>query len=103
MDNKCLPNADIISSSHEGHLPIDLPPTATKATVYPGLQSSSLISIGASCDADCSATLTKNDLQVYNSDHKLILQGQHNFNDGLWDITLSSLSSQSTPNYWMSG
>ena len=89
-----LPNNAIITSKQEGTLPIpNFPLTATKAHTVDDLHCSSLLSIGQLCDADCSALFTRESLKVYNKSKDLVLTGQRNQNDGLWDVNLSSLKS----------
>ena len=89
-----LPNNAIITSKQEGTLPIpNVPLTATKAHTFEDLHCSSLLSIGQLCDADCSALFTRESLKVYNKSKDLVLTGQRNQNDGLWDVNLSSLKS----------
>ena len=88
-------NAPIITTKQEGTLPIpNVPLAATKAHTFDDLHSSSLLSVGQLCDADCSALFTRESLKVYNKCNDLVLTGhQRNQNDGLWDVNLSSLQS----------
>ena len=61
-----LPNSTLLSSSHDGHLPIDFVSSqATHGIVYPNLSNASLLSIGQLCDDDCVALFTKKDLKIY--------------------------------------
>ena len=85
----------MIKPTATGNLPLPLPSSATKATVYPALKSASLLSIGQLCDVGCSAVFTKEMLKVFNTSNDLILTGHRNPADGLWDVNLSSL--QPTP------
>ena len=79
-----LPNNAIITSKLEGTLPIpNVPLAATKAHTFDDQL----------CDADCSALFTRESLKVYNRSKDLVLTGQRNQNDGLWDVNLSSLKS----------
>ena len=84
-----LPNAQSIKSTTEGILALDtsLSNTARKAMVLPQLKSSSLISLGQLCDDDCKVHLDKKTLKVIKN-NKLILDGQRNQSDGLWDIPI---------------
>ena len=56
-----LPNNEKISSTEQGRLPLhsNLSSTAITAAILPGLQSSSLISLGQLCDDDCDILLNK--------------------------------------------
>ena len=76
----------------KGHLPIaKLPDHATESNTFKDLHSASLLSIGQLCDTGCSALFTKQNLKVFNDDKELVLTGQRNYSDGLWDVKLSSL------------
>ena len=85
----------MIKPTATGNLPLPLPSSVTKATVYPALKSASLLSIGQLCDVGCSAVFTKEMLKVFNTSNDLILTGHRNPADSLWDVNLSSL--QPTP------
>jgi hypothetical protein len=89
-----LPNNSIIQATHAGRLPYDhLPPSATSTHIFPGLKSASLLSIGQLCDVGCKAVFRKRDLQIYDEDHKLVINGKRNPADGLWDIDIPSTKS----------
>jgi hypothetical protein len=91
----CLPNNEIIQPTHVGNMPIQqLPPEATQAHVFPALKSASLVSIGQLCDVDCEARFRKKDLQIYNNKQQLILTGERNDQDGLWDIDMNTTNRQ---------
>lgn len=94
-----LPNNDHISSNAAGHLPIpSLSKESTKAHLLPGLQNSSLLSLGQICDDDCIIHLTKSNLYIF-KDQKLLLTGYRNHRDGLWDVPLPQQPlSSSLPN-----
>ena len=102
MDKKCLtnlkispgptvtlPNNEQISSTEQGQLPLHskLSNTALTAAVLPGLQSSSLISLGQLCDDDCDILLNKKSLFVV-KDNELMMEGLRNKGDKLWDIPI---------------
>ena len=89
----CLPDSTLIQATKQGDLPLTIP---VPAHVFPDLSSSSLLSLGALCDQDCSAVLTKHDLRVFDSNHNLIVLGHRNYCDGLWDVRIPS-SFQSEP------
>ena len=81
-----LPDDTIIAATDEGNLPIpDLPSVATHAHTFPARQL---------CDSDCSALFTKDSLKVYNHRNNLaVLMGRCNYNNGLWDVNISSSQS----------
>ena len=85
-----LPNAECITTTEQGTLPIvsNLPPTATTTFVLLKLQTS-LISLGQLSDAGCHIFLDKTKLQVFHN-FKQILLGHINKSNGLWDIPLLS-------------
>ena len=96
-----LPNNDYISSNASGNLPIpSLSTDATKTHLLPGLQNSSLLSLGQICDDDCIVHLTKSHLYVFKN-NKLLLTGFRNQRDGLWDVPLPQqrLITPSSPSY----
>ena len=82
-----LPNNEKISSTEQGKLPLhsDLSSTALTAAILPGLQSSSLISLGQLCDDNCDILLNKKSLFVM-KDNQLMMEGFRNKGDKLWDI-----------------
>ena len=83
-----LPNNQSITSTAHGHLPLPtLSKNSTKAHVLPGLQNSSLLSLGQLCDDGCIVHLTKSTLHVFKN-NDLILTGLRNPHDGLWDVPL---------------
>ena len=89
-----LPDGSFITSTHELTLNIPtLPPTAGRSHVFPGLKSSSLISIGQLCDFGCTATFTKSLLTVKNSKNITILTGARDFSTGMWLVDISPLIS----------
>ena len=64
---------------------------STKAKVghiFDGLQSGSLISIGQLCNDDCVALFMKYDIKIF-KDGKVIIVGERNDTNGLWDIPLA--------------
>ena len=70
--------------------------TAQTATVLPHLKSTSLISLGQICDDNCTVVLnrhrmiaTKNsDVNIKFNEDDIVLQGQRNIKDGLYDVTV---------------
>ena len=62
---------------------------ATKALVFPQLQNESLLSIGQFCDDDCIAIFTKLYVHILKN-NDIILRGNRNKKDNLWDISLPS-------------
>ena len=85
-----LPNNEKIEITKEGILPLNLKISAEgrKASVLPGLQNTSLLSLGQLCDDDCTIALSKSDMKVYKNNN-LILKGIRNITDGLWDVQIT--------------
>jgi hypothetical protein len=78
-----LPNGQSITSSHEATLPFPgLPLDALNAHVFPGLRGHALLSIGAFCDAGCTATFSATTVTIQR-DGKVVLTGQRE-PPGLW-------------------
>ena len=82
-----LPNNTKITSREQGQLPLHakFSSEALTTSILPGLQSSSLISLGQLCDNDCDVLLNKKSLFVV-KDSELIMEGFRNKGDKLWDI-----------------
>ena len=73
--------------------------------LLPGMKNESLLSVGQLCDQGCIAVFTKNDLQVFHNNKK-ILHGHRNITDGLWDVpfqhqkqTINYVLTQTKPKY----
>ena len=61
-----FPDGTIISSTQDGYLPIpSLSSNATHSLVYPGIQNSSLLSIGQICDDGCIAIFDSKLMRIY--------------------------------------
>ena len=92
-----LPNNKTIQAISKGDLPLH-PLLNHSALVFPALESESLLSIGQVCDDGCIAVFDKKHLNIYKNDatieqflssknqDNLVLQGQRNHRDGLYDI-----------------
>ena len=82
-----LPNNTKIKSSEKGKLPLhsNFSSKATTTAILPGLQSSSLISLGQLCDDNCDVLLNKDSLFVVKN-NELLMEGFRNQEDKLWDI-----------------
>ena len=94
-----LPNNSTISVTSQGQLPLSesLSTQAKNAMILPGLKSASLISIGQLCDDGCNVLLNNKKLYAI-KDKTLVLEGDRNYSDGLWDIPIFK-TSISKPNY----
>ena len=79
-----LPNNTTIAASAQGDLPLH-PCLTPKALIYPHLKSESLLSIGQLCDDGCTSVFDKEKLNIYKQ-KKLILKGNRNKQDSLWDV-----------------
>ena len=84
-----LPNNTFIQADQQGTLPLSktLSTNARSVVVLPSLKSSSLISLGQLCDNDCRVLLDKRKLYVI-KEKNMVLQGDRNRTDGLWDIKI---------------
>ena len=60
--------------------------------VLPHFRSASIISLGQLCDDNCNLLLTKKELYTINN-NKLMLKGDRNLIDGLWDIFIEKRTS----------
>ena len=92
-----LPNKETITATHKGSLPMfaNLSKNETDAFVYPKLTNESLLSIGQLCDDGCLAIFSERHLHVLKN-KKVIIEGDRNLKDGLWDVNLSSTTSTTT-------
>ena len=72
-----------------GHLSLhpSLSKQATQGHILRNLQSSSLLALGPLCNNGCTVLLTDKELAAIKQ-NKVVLQGWHNQQDGLWDIPL---------------
>jgi hypothetical protein len=78
-----MPDGPTIKSTHEGNLPFHhLPLEARKAHLFPELTHHSLISVGLLCNNGCTATITRNRMNIRHNG-AIILTGQCHSN-GLW-------------------
>ena len=79
-----LPDGSTIQASQQGNITfqhnVKLP-----SLIYPKLTSESLLSIGQLCDQGCIAKFSEKALHVFKNG-ELILSGQRNKVDGLWDV-----------------
>jgi hypothetical protein len=66
--------------------------------MFPDLKSASLVSIGQLCDVGCQAHFSKNDLIINNANQQVVLKGNRNSNNGLWNINLSNQKPQPSAN-----
>ena len=79
-----------MTSVHEGHLDFPtLPPTATVSHIVPEMTTHNLLSIGQLCDAGCTATVTKDKIEVTHNSHT-ILTGTRSDETTLWHMDFPS-------------
>ena len=82
-----IPHGGIISSNGSGQLPLPLlSSSATKAHTFQDLKTS-LLSIRQLCDDGCVAIFTNQKMYIMKN-KTLIIQGDRNKQDGLWDVLL---------------
>ena len=83
-----LPDGAAIQSSHTCDLDLpQLPDSARKAHVIPGLTSSSLLSVGQLVDSNCSVIFEKTKVEVIHKKSK-VLEGRRNPKNGLWVVDM---------------
>ena len=85
-----LPDAGSIRPTKMGQLSLSkkLSKQAQSATALPALKSASLVSLGQLCDDDCVVLLNKRKMYAIKDDEVLV-EGNRNITDGLWDIPIS--------------
>ena len=94
-----LPDGSSIQADCQGTLNL-IPNVPLPALTFPELRSESLLPIGQLCDAGCIAIFDKHYLQIF-KDERLVLSGQRNKADGLWDVPFNN-SSNTKMNYIIS-
>ena len=84
-----MPNNATLQATEQGELNFStsLSKTARTAVILPGLKSSSLISFGKLCDDGCDILLKENKMYAVKDD-EIVLEGDRNFRDNLWDIPI---------------
>ena len=84
-----LPDASTLQATKSGILPTSslLTDKGKRATIVPGLKTSSLIALPQLCDDGCKVILDKKYLYAI-KDNKLVMKGYRNQYDKLWDIPL---------------
>ena len=94
-----MPNGDKLRAIENDLLPLHylLSEHAKKAHILEGLSYVSLLSIGKLCDDDCVAVFDKTHLCIYKQGI-LIIKGQRNWTDGLWDINIKPIRPQQSVN-----
>lgn len=65
-----------------------------KVHIFPGIKSSSLISLGQLCDDGCTAMLNNKEIGI-DKINTMILHGKRNWTDGLWDIKIPTTNTMS--------
>ena len=84
-----LPDGSIVQGSQAGYMKLHsaLTTQAQDTHIFPGIKSSSLISIGQLCDDGCTAVFNNKEIGIYKN-NTMILRGKRNLTDGLWDISI---------------
>ena len=82
-----LPNNAVLESMMKGTLPFPgLSNKATEVQILPTLTNTSLLSVGQLYNNNCTAIFTPTEMIIIKGG-QIILRGQRNFTDGLWDVT----------------
>jgi len=83
-----LPNQDTMTATHTAELDLlDLPLAMQTAHIFPALGTTSLLSVGQLCDANCMATFTDKTVTITHNS-KTILSGQFNMKTNLWNVNM---------------
>ena len=84
-----MPDKNTIGGTQAGYVPLStkLSKQAQRARILPSLCSASLISLGQLADDGCTSIIKGNTLQVLKNG-ELILQGQRNPNDNLYNVPI---------------
>jgi len=92
-----LPNQDTMTATHTAELDLlDLPLAMQTAHIFPALGTTSLLSVGQLCDANCMATFTDKTVTITHN-NKTILSGQCNKKTNLWNINMPKHKETSQP------
>ena len=86
-----IPDYGTLQANKHAYLPLTstLSPAEIIATIVPGLNSSSLLSMGQLCDNGCNVLLNKHNIYAIN-DKEVSIEGERNHRNGLWgNIILS--------------
>jgi hypothetical protein len=84
-----LHNGATMESYHTAELDIpELNAAASKAHVFPGTASQSLLSVGKLCDKGYIVTFKQDEVTICDSRDSQILSGPRDLNTGLWRINL---------------
>jgi len=87
-----LPNQDTMTATHTADLNLpNLPRTACTAHINPALGTTSLISVGQLCDAQCIATFTNNKVTITHNNNT-ILTGKQTKSSNLWQATIPHIA-----------
>ena len=84
-----LPDASTLTATQAGLIPTSnlLSKKAKRATIVPGLKTSSLIALPQLCDDGCKVLLDDKHLYAI-KDKQVVMKGYRNQQDKLWDIPL---------------
>ena len=84
-----LPDSSTTISDEDGFLPLpdQLSDVAKHAYIFEGITNSTLLSVGKFCDDGCEVLFTK-ELALITKNGEILLTGDRNPQDGLWDIHL---------------
>ena len=91
-----LPDDSFIQSNEKGELPLPfLSKKAKTAHVFDDLKSASLIAVGQLCNDGYKVTF-EDDTVIATKGNNLVLEGQRNHTNGLWDVVLSTNNHNNT-------
>ena len=84
-----LPDNSTLTATKKGILPLPavLSTQARTASIVPGLNNSSLLSVPQLCDDGCDVLFRREKMYAV-KDKKVVLSGTRNYRDRLWDVPL---------------
>ena len=92
-----LPDGSTMVSTHTAYLPLNLPPEACVAHLFPALTTASLISIGLLCDYGCEAHFNASHVTITDPHGNTVLTGTRSPSTRLWNVNLPSSLPGPTP------
>jgi hypothetical protein len=88
-----LPSGTTMDSSHTAELDIpELNADASKAHVFPGMDTHSLLSVRQLCDEGYIVTFKQATVTICDSEKSQMLSGPRDLNTGLWRINLKQIT-----------
>jgi hypothetical protein len=81
-----IPDGTVMTSATEGHMDIPgLPPQATITHIVPEMTTHNLLSMGQLCDAGCTATVDRHNIEITHND-QVVITGTRSADTSLWHM-----------------